>query len=163
MKKIVLALSLLVCLFGVSNLFALEVAPKVGSLSPALELPDINNKIVSLADLIGTKKTIICFGASWSQNCQDEFIKLGELAKQNSKSCQVIVISFDKKAKDLKAFVEKNDLTFPILQDKKLSTLDRFQILILPTTFCLNEQGVIDKIFVDFDENIEKALAAWLK
>jgi peroxiredoxin len=44
------------------------------------------------------------------------------------------------------------------LHDKKLETLKDFRILILPTLFVIDQSGNINSIFVDFDENVQKAV-----
>jgi len=137
--------------------------PKIGSAAPTLELTDLSGKITNLRTYVGDKPVILAFTASWSKSCQDELKDLQELYIKNRSKAEVLSVSFDKKQKDLKNFVEKSGITFPVLLDKKLSCLDKFQILIIPTTFCINRQGIIEKIFVDYDENIKKALNAWLK
>lgn len=137
-----------------------DAAVKIGAASPALELPDLDGKVRKVP---AAKKTILAFIASWSKPCQAELIDLQEIHQAADGSLEVIAVSFDKKIKDLKAFASKNRITFPILLDKKLASLDRFQILILPTTFCINSDGIIENIFIDYDENVKKALEAWQK
>jgi peroxiredoxin len=160
MKKLVI--SMLLTGLVLCCLAAAEPAPKIGSEAPGLELTDLEGKTFRLQSFIGEKKVILAFLASWSKSCQAEFIDLQPLYTENSKSLEVLAVSFDKKQKDLKAFLAKNEVTYPVLFDKKLSTLDRFQILIIPTTFCINREGVIEKIFVDYDENVKKALVEWI-
>ena len=145
------------------SLVAAETAPKIGSAAPALELAALGGKTVRLQNYQGSKKVILTFFASWSKSCQAELKDLQVLYANNKVSLEVVAVSFDKKVKDLKNFVAKNNTSFPILHDKKLSSVDTFQILIIPTTFCLNRAGVIEKIFVDYDDNVKKALAEWLK
>lgn len=141
---------------------AAEPAPRVGSSAPALELPSLSGQTVSLQKLDTGKKTILTFFASWSKSCQAELNDLQALVAESKIKPAVLAVSFDKKTQDLKAFTAKNVYSFPILQDKKLLSIDAFQILILPTTFCLNGNGLIEKIFIDYDDNVKKAIEAWL-
>lgn len=164
MKKLVISMlltGLMLCFAAAADEGGL--APKIGSKAPALELKDLEGNAVNLQKHIGVKPVILAFLASWSKSCQVEFLDLQELYSGNSPSVEVLAVSFDKKQKDLKAFLAKNEITFPVLLDKKLSTLDQFQILIIPTTFCINRDGIIEKIFVDYDENVKKAITEWLK
>lgn len=141
---------------------ATETAPKVGLEAPALELSNLDGKAVSLQSYKENKKVILTFFASWSKSCQEELKTLRAVYAKNNDRLEILAVSFDKKAKDLKAYLSKTALPFPVLYDKKLSTIDAFQILIIPTTFCINREGVIEKIFVDYDDNVNKALEDWL-
>ena len=161
MKKLIasmLLIGLALCLTATA-----EPAPKVGSESPALQLTSLNGKLIKLESFRGEKKVILSFFASWSESCRQELEALREFQANNAGSLEVLAVSFDKKARDLKNYAAKADLPFPILLDKKLSSIDTFQILILPTTFCISREGMIEKIFVDYDDNVKKAIEEWLK
>ena len=102
---------------------------------------------------------ILVFFTSWSKSCQTELKDLqAYYTTDNHPSVEVVAVSFDKKQKDVKKFAAENEITFPILLDKKLTSLDNFQILIIPTTFCINQEGLIEKIFVDYDDNVKASL-----
>lgn len=142
---------------------AAETAPKIGSESPGLQLTSLNGKLIRLEDFRGEKKVILVFFTSWSESCRGELETLREFHAENAVSVEVLAVSFDKKNKELKNYASKADFPFPILHDKKLSSIDAFQILILPTTFCINKDGIIEKIFVDYDDNVKNAVEEWLK
>lgn len=108
------------------------------------------------------KKVILTFFTSWSKSCQAELDNLQAIYGANRSDLEILAVSFDKKTKDLKTFLAKTNLPFPVLQDKKLLSIDTYQILIIPTTFCINRNGVIEKVFVDYDDNVKKALEEWL-
>jgi peroxiredoxin len=160
MRKLFLAIlmaGLVFCLTATA-----EPAPLIGSVAPDLSLPAVNGRAVNLQDYRGGKKVILTFFTSWSKSCQEELSALNDLYRSNKSGLEIIAVSFDKKSKELKNYLTKADLPFPVLQDKKLSAIDTYQIVIIPTTFCLNTEGVIEKVFVDYDDNINKALAEWL-
>ncbi len=163
MKRLVISLLLTGLIIG--HAFSAEApAPKVGSEAPALELSTLDGKSVILQSYQGRKKVILVFFASWSKSCQEELKALQELYTSSEKpNFEVLAVSFDKKSKEIKSYVSKFDPPFPVLHDKKLSSIDAFQILIIPATFCVNKEGEIEKIFVDYDENVRKALTEWLK
>ena len=140
-----------------------EPAPLVGSAAPDLNLPVVSGRAVSLQDLRGSKKVILVFFTSWSKSSQEQLAALNELYRPDKSNLEVIAVSFDKKSKELKSYLTQAGLAFPVLQDKKLTSIDPYQIVIIPTTFCLDRDGTIKKIFVDYDDNIKKALEAWLK
>lgn len=154
---------LIICLFVILSVLSLaavaETAPLAGSVAPALALPDLNGKTVSLQKYAGEKPVVIVFFASWSRSCQTE---LADLQTLYDDKYEILAVSFDKKSKELKSFLAKNQFNFPVLLDKKLASIDPFQVLILPTTFCVNRDGNIEKVFVDYDDNIKQALTNWL-
>ncbi|OGB90767.1 hypothetical protein A2625_06965 [candidate division WOR-1 bacterium RIFCSPHIGHO2_01_FULL_53_15] len=160
MKKLIIG----VLLAGLALCFAAaaEPAPKIGAEAPALELPSVGGQTFTLIEFKG-KKVILTFFASWSKTCQDELRALADIYSNRKPAFEILAVSFDKKSKDLKTYLAETDPPFPILVDKKLSTLDTFQILIIPTTFCVNGDGVIEKIFVDFDDNVKQAIEEWQK
>jgi cytochrome c biogenesis protein CcmG/thiol:disulfide interchange protein DsbE len=139
-----------------------ETAPQVGCQVPELAFKTVTGKTISLQERLGREKVVLTFFTSWSKSCQAEIKALNELAAANPAKLQVLAVSFDKKSKDLLSFLDRTDPCFPVLHDKKLSAINTFQILIIPTTFCLNRDGVIEKIFVDYDENVKKAIEEWL-
>ncbi|MBN3032493.1 MAG: TlpA family protein disulfide reductase [Candidatus Saganbacteria bacterium] len=160
----------LICLLLLSGLAlaaagAAEPAPLSGAPAPELELPTASGPAAPPINLrlYRGEKVILVFFTSWSKACQAELDDLQALYRAEKNGPAIVAVSFDKKSKELKAYLSKTALSFPILLDKKLSTIDSYQIVIIPTTFCLNPDGVIEKVFVDYDDNVKKALEEWLK
>ena len=140
-----------------------EPAPLIGTVAPDLSLTAVNSHAVNLQGYLGSKKVILVFFTSWSKSCQGELDALNNFYRADKTGLEVVAVSFDKKAKELKNYLAQANLAFPVLQDKKLTSIDPYQIVIIPTTFCLNRDGTIAKIFVDYDDNVKKALEEWLK
>ncbi|MFA4843456.1 MAG: TlpA disulfide reductase family protein [Candidatus Margulisiibacteriota bacterium] len=157
MKKLISCL--LLALTALVLAAAAETAPQLGSVAPALALPDLNGKTTTLQRYAGEKPVIVVFFTSWSKSCQAE---LADLQALYNHKFEILAVSFDKKSKELKSFLAKNPLSYPVLLDKKLASLDAFQVLIIPTTFCVNRDGEIEKLFVDYDDNVKLALTDWL-
>lgn len=163
MKKTIdwLIMALLLACFATAALAvngeADKIGPQVGQLSPAIELPSFDNKDFTLK--YSARPLIIVFGTSWSAPCQNELLGIKEIY---SEKFDVVAVLFDKKLKAAKTFIVQNNFPFPVLPDKKLSLAEKFQILILPTTFCVRNR-IIEKIFVDYDEETKKSIEEWLK
>jgi len=133
-------------------------APASGSGLPALSLPNLQNKIVNIPDFYG-KPLILAFFASWSKSCADEVLFLdGIYGKYKSKGIKIVGISFDKKTESLENFITKNNVSFDLLIDKKLKSINKYAILIIPTTMLINKEGKIENTFVDFDDNTKKSI-----
>jgi peroxiredoxin len=129
---------------------------KVGDPLPEIRLPNPEGYSTSLAPLIGEGKTAIVFWTSWSEACRNEVIFL-ENMKKNNKNLAVMGISFDRKAGSLTQFLGKNDITFPILIDKSHKYIDDLHLLVLPTTFII-QNGVLKKVIADFNDDVKKEL-----
>ncbi|MEE8637544.1 MAG: peroxiredoxin family protein [Candidatus Margulisiibacteriota bacterium] len=149
------AIILIVLLLGISA--SAKSALKVGSPSPSFDLPNLEGKTVSLKDYLGKKVIVLSFFASWSKSCQQEILFLQDLSK--NKGLKILGVSFDRKLKNLKSFINENKIGFEILHDKKLKTLKDFRILIIPTLFVIDKEGIIKSIYVDFDQNVKKAVS----
>jgi cytochrome c biogenesis protein CcmG, thiol:disulfide interchange protein DsbE len=162
MKKLLIGLFLIGLCLVLPAAADNEAAPKTGAAAPDLTLPTLNGKMVSLQDYRGRKKVVLTFFASWSRSCQDELRTLAELCPGRQASCEVLAVSFDNKTRELKNFLAGNPLPFPVLNDRKLSSIDAFQVLIIPTTFCIGRDGLIEQVFIDYDDNVKKAVAEWL-
>ena len=137
---------------------------KIGAPPPSLSLPDLNGKMIALENYLGEKIIILSFFASWSKSCQEETLFLNELdRKYSAKGVKVIGVSFDRKLKGLESFISENQIRFESLHDKKLKTLKDFRILIITTLFVIEGDGNLANIYVDFDENVEKAVSQEIK
>lgn len=159
MKRLLLIAALTALMIGPS--IAADL-PALGDSPPALALPSLDGKLIDISQYYG-KPLIVTFFASWSKSCQDEIKTLQEMKDRYGSTLEVVAISFDKKSKTLSEFVEANKLKLNFLVDKKLLSLNQYAILIIPTTFCINPAGKIDKILVDYDDNVKQALSDWLK
>ncbi len=133
---------------------------KIGAPPPSFNLPNLAGENVSLEKDLGRNVTLLSFFASWSKSCQQEILFLKELDKElKKKGIKIIGISFDRKLKDLQSFINENNIQFEILHDKKLKTIKDFRILIIPTLFVIDQSGNIKSIYIDFDNNVEKAVS----
>jgi peroxiredoxin len=139
---------------------AAESVLKVGSPPPSFTLRDINGKTFDLDRTLGGKVVILSFFASWSKSCKEEINFLNELSKKYSgRGLKIVGVSYDRKSRDLKQFVNQNALHFTVLHDSRLKTLKKYRILIIPTLFVIDQKGNVNSIYVDFDKNVEKAVA----
>lgn len=137
-------------------------APIIGSVVPDIFLPTLQNKTISISEFCN-KPTILVFFTSWSKTSAEEIKSLNKLYEEyNNKNIKILGISFDKKSEELSTFIKENKIKFDIVIDKKLKSIDKFAILIIPTTLTTSKDGKISNIFIDFDQNIEKALKSFI-
>ena len=160
--KLVFLVAIAAIIFAANPCIAAQM-PSVGMAPPELGLQNLQNKTINLSDFHG-KPVILAFVASWSDSCKKELAALDELyGKYKNKGLEVVVVSFDKKLSALKEFIANNKYEFDILVDKKLKSLDKYAILIIPTTFAIGKDGTISKIFVDYDDNVSKSIRGFVE
>lgn len=63
------------------------------------------------------------------------------------------------KVESAKEFVDEYKLSFPILLDKDSEVMKMYQIKVYPTSYIINEEGVItDKLMLPLDDKMIKQL-----
>jgi peroxiredoxin len=89
----------------------------VGDVAPEFSLPDQDKQVVSLAELRGAPVLVVFYPFAFSGKCTGELCQLrDELSTYTDAGVQVVAVSTDP-VFSLKAFREKEDLTFPLLSD----------------------------------------------
>lgn len=119
--------------------------------APDFELETIDGKPISLADYAG-KKVLLNFWATWCPPCNAEAPHLQAIYEQYAAAgveiVAVNVTSQEKgKGKDtVPQFVQQYGLTFPVVLDVHDEVASMYQILTLPTTYFIDEEGAIIEI-----------------
>jgi mycoredoxin-dependent peroxiredoxin len=89
----------------------------VGDTAPDFSLPDQDKQVVSLAELRGAPVLVVFYPFAFSGTCTGELCQLrDELSTYTDAGVQVVAISTDPTFA-LKAFREKEGLSFPLLSD----------------------------------------------
>ncbi|ALG84390.1 thioredoxin-dependent thiol peroxidase [Gordonia phthalatica] len=127
----------------------------VGDKAPAFTLPDSTGESVSLADYAGRKVIVYFYPAAMTPGCTKQACDFRDsLAELNGQGVDVIGISPDKPAK-LAKFVERDELTFPLLSDPEKEVLTEWGAFgekklygkivngVIRSTFLVNEDGTI--------------------
>ncbi|MEC1289602.1 redoxin domain-containing protein [Bacillus mojavensis] len=125
-----------------------EIGIEEGQQAPDFTLKTLSGERSSLSDVRG-KKVLLNFWATWCKPCRQEMPAMEELQKEHS-DLAVIAVNFtsaEKSEKQVHAFADSYHLTFPILIDKKGINAD-YNVFSYPTTYILDEKGVIQDIHI---------------
>ncbi len=111
---------------------------------------------LTLSSLQG-KAVVLNMWASWCHPCKEEAPILEEVWQRN-RDRGLVVVGVDTKdfRRDGRRFVERFDLTFPIVFDGEGDTFDAYGLTGLPETFVVDREGrLVDAIVggVDTDED----------
>ena len=117
-------------------------SPRVGYFSPDFHATTLSSRPVRLSDLRG-KAVFMNFWAPWCGPCKAEMAAIGDLAKRAPKTVSVLTIAVDAREADVRSFIDKNGVQFPVIHDDDGDLGARFQISGIPTTLLLDHRGVI--------------------
>jgi peroxiredoxin len=130
-----------------------------GGQAPAFSLVNTDGESVSLSDYAG-KDVIINFWGTWCGPCKAELPGLNRFASRNPEVV-VLGIAVDSGGpKVLKRAKEQLKIPFEVLQSKD-PVQRAYGVSTLPTTFHVDEQGVLTKSHVGIITPIQ--LAAWVR
>lgn len=166
--KVITALTVfgLICSFGLNvnspwgmekRAYAADTnAVKVGEEIPAFSLQGIDGKQYTVGHqqnqenqgIVAQKPVWIHFWASWCGPCQSEAPDIEELTAEYKDRLDAYGINatmYDNE-QDVKAFVEKYKLTFPVLKDEQGDIFKLFRGAALPTHVFIDGNGIVKEI-----------------
>ena len=140
---------------------------KEGSAAPDFTLPALGGGEVSLSALKG-KVVVVNFWATWCPPCINEMPVLNDLyVAYRDQGVKVLGLSLDEEGLPItKPFVEKLEVTYPIVEADRKTYQAYGNVLTIPHTFVIDREGTVSKRFVNnqtrdaFEAAIKAALAA---
>ena len=132
---------------------------ETGTQAPDFSLPDQNGQIHSLKDYRGSRVILYFYPKDMTSGCSKQACGYAELYPQfREKGAVVLGVSRDTVASH-KKFEEKFGLPFTILSDPDLEVIQAYGVWqekknygkttmgVVRTTYLIDEQGVIEKVF----------------
>lgn len=111
--------------------------------APELKAHDLSGATRTLADYRG-KVVLLNFWATWCPPCLREMPSLERLRiRMAGQAVEIVAISSAETPEEVKAYLSKMKLGFPILLDSDSSNTRRWKVFALPTTFVLDAEGRI--------------------
>lgn len=135
------------------------IAPEVAAIAPDFELQSLSGESVTLSSLRG-RPVIVNFWATWCAPCILEMPNLEKYYQRYSREFEILAVNAGESEDDVRRFVEKIGVTFPILLDPQIETQALYRVRGLPTTFILNGDGIIEAIHLGLLS--EKQLSGYL-
>lgn len=131
-----------------------------GKPMPEIGLADLHGQRVDRAALRG-KVVIVDFWASWCAPCKEEMPVLERLYAKHAKDGLVVVgVSVDRDVANVRSFLSKLSVSFPIVHDLAHAVADRFEPPKMPTSYVIDRQGVVRYVHGGFRAEDAKRLAS---
>ncbi len=121
---------------------------KENTVVPPFQLTDLDGGTRRLRDY-KDRLILVNFWASWCDPCNDEAPSLEKLYRQlGPRGLTVVAISIDHNVSDVKGFVNKYSITFPVLLDTGEDAAAAYGITGVPETFILDGRDRLIKHIV---------------
>jgi len=143
------------------------IQPEVGFSAPDFSLTTLKGDTVSLSSLRG-KNVVINYWVTWCVPCMDELVALENLHRvyQGSDFELLTVNGIEQdNLLEVTQTVQDRGLTYPVLLDEGENFWKSYQVLFLPTSFFIDENGIIRSILfggdseADFKSRIEQLIS----
>ena len=135
---------------------------RIGGRAPDFELNSLDGQTISLSDFRG-KPVLLNFWASWCGPCVFEMPFLQEIYDEwSGKGLILLAVNIGESSSKVKEFLQKHNLSLPVLLDTKKVAAQKYNIAGIPTTFFIDKDGIIREIFLGAFPNkeiIEKKLS----
>jgi peroxiredoxin len=117
---------------------------KLGMKAPDFSLKNAaDGKMISMVDFKGKKVVLVFFSVDCAA-CRIEMPMIQEQYKMTQDwKVNVLAISADKSVDDIKAYIDKNKITFPILHDPEWKTSDAYLVPLTPYNVFIGSDGTI--------------------
>ncbi len=118
----------------------------VGDQAPDFELVDLEGNPHRLSDYKG-KGVFLNFWGTWCPPCKAEMPYMENQYKEfKEKGVHILAVNIKQSNYTVETFRDQYGLTFPIVIDKNESVRRAYDVLPLPTTVLINEDGIIEDI-----------------
>jgi cytochrome c biogenesis protein CcmG, thiol:disulfide interchange protein DsbE len=136
--------------------------PIIDNPAPTLALTELGGGTIDLATLRG-RPVIVNFWATWCGPCRDEMPLLAARWRAHqSAGLEVLAVNStdQERGKDVRRFVERLALPFPILLDERGRMRERYALTTLPTTVFVDSAGVVRAVHAGAlsPEQLDRAL-----
>ena len=115
-----------------------------------LPVIEIINADEDLKDLIEENKvTVVNFFASWCGPCRSETPLLDEYNKNLDDDVALVGVNISDNEKGRNKFLDEFNVDYPIyLFEDEEKALERYKLMMIPTTFFIDQEGNIVRVYV---------------
>ena len=132
-----------------------EPTATVGKAAPDFELQNLDGQSISLNDLKG-KPVLINFWATRCPPCVSEMPYIQEIYEEwSGKGLMVLAINIGDSSSEVEGFLQNHNLSLPVLLGTKRNVAQKYNIRWIPTTFFIDNDGIIQEKIIGAFPNKE--------
>ncbi len=149
LRSIILGLLVVTSMVFWSSVWAVTVGQK----APDIKVKSLkDNGVVDLEHYAG-KVVLVDFWASWCPPCKKSLPLFNELRRKfGEDKFEVIAINMDTNKSDAMAFLAHHPVDYPVGWDPEGNTPEVYNAPGMPTSYLLDQNGLIKKIHIGFKE-----------
>ncbi|HXF62118.1 MAG TPA: TlpA disulfide reductase family protein [Caldilineaceae bacterium] len=121
--------------------------PAIGRPAPDFTLQTLDGQRFTLHELRGTP-VVLNFWATWCGPCQREMPTLQTTAERYAGQVAIIGIDQAEEPEVVQRYIDSLGVTFPIPLDTDSTVAQRYNVRGMPTTFFVDEDGIIRHIWM---------------
>ncbi|WP_091660352.1 thiol-disulfide oxidoreductase ResA [Alteribacillus iranensis] len=123
-----------------------ETLVQEGETAPNFILENMSGEKVELEDYRG-QGVFLNFWGTYCPPCEKEMPYMENLySEYKEQGVEILAVNVGESGLVVDRFVDRHDLSFPILMDANKNVLDRYGINPLPSTFLIDENGEVVKV-----------------
>ncbi|MEB2302276.1 thiol-disulfide oxidoreductase ResA [Lysinibacillus xylanilyticus] len=133
----------------------------VGSKAPDFTLVDLNGEKHKLSDYKG-QGVFLNFWGTWCKPCEKEMPAMDRQYKVfKDQGVQTLAVNIAQTDFEVQSFVDRYELTFPVVIDKTKSVMTTYNVGNLPATLLIDPDGKVAKIITG--EMTEGKIASYME
>ncbi len=137
-----------------------NAAPVVGAPAPDFTAQTLGGETIRLKTLRG-KPVVLNFWATWCPPCRAEMPMLQQYYTKHKNDYDMLAVNDAEPEAQVQAFISQNGFTFTVVLDPQRNIVGKYRIQGFPTTFFIDDKGVIRYMHVGMLD--ETTLAAGLR
>lgn len=133
-----------------------------GKPAPSFQLPTLVGETKTLSSYKG-KAVLLVSWATWCTECRQELANLKATDQKHGLPYKVVLVNMTSEElsiKNVKNYVKKNKLSFPVMLDQKGKFESAYRVRVIPTSFLVDEYGNLLHTF--YGPVTQKAVQTWL-
>ncbi len=154
-KWFIIAVLSMVSMLGAFAL--LQAKLPVGATAPDFELESLEGKTVKLSELRG-KPVFLDFWATWCGPCRRALPHTQAFSEKYKDKAHIFAVNVREGKETVKAFMERNKYSFPVLMDKTGEVASAYRVSGIPQFVVIDANGKVALVKVGYGPGVEKEL-----
>lgn len=139
--------------------------PLLGAAAPDFDLPrigDVQGSPRFRSSDRGGKLLVVDFWATWCNPCRNSFPAYEQMSRERKGDTVFLGVSVDEEPNGIPAFIEETGVSFPVVWDESQVVAGAYEPPTMPTTFVVDQHGIVRFVHTGYRAGDEEQLAAVL-